>query len=405
MSQLARIRTPWTHQWRRVRYQLLPVVIFGSAVVVSIWLWGRHFGLPLMAGEVYAVRVDAVAPADGVLVTLPGKPLDLFDSVQADQVVARLDDRAAVTALARMQGDLARLRVDLETTNVTSTERTAALQQGLQREVLTLARDLERLRLIIVGHEGQIETDKAELVLLNENVNAYKPLVERGLESRVTLIGIELQRDVVQKRLEGTRKALEEAQAQKAACQERLAKFSTSQLADVQQMLAPIREGIAAEEKRVAEVKRQIGSLEVRAPFAGTITAVFCRPGQTVVAGTPILTIAATQGQYIVSYVRQEQRVVPVVGLAVDVRVRSLPRQSSRTQIEEVGPQVEPVPLHQLRDPKVPEWGLPVRIAIPAGLQLRPGELVDVAIKTGLQLRRGEPADVAIKTGPSGSAM
>jgi hypothetical protein len=53
----------------------------------------------------------------------------------------------------------------------------------------------------------------------------------------------------------------------------------------------------------------------------------------------------------------------------------------------------------------VPEWGLPVRIAIPAGLQLRPGELVDVAIKTGLQLRRGEPADVAVKTEPSGSAM
>lgn len=383
MSQFPRIRTPWTQQWRRVRYQLLPVVIFGSAVVVSIWLWGRHFGLPLTVGEVHAVRVDAVAPADGTLGVLPGKPLELFDPVEARQVVARLDDRAAVTALARMQGDLARLRIDLESTIVTSREREAARQQDMQREARALALDIEKLRLGIVERAGLIETDKAELIRLNEKYNAFKPIVDRGIESRVVLVDLELERDVVQKRMEGTRKALDEAEVQKVACQERLAKFSSSQLADVAKLLAPIRESIAVEEKRVADLRRQIESLEVHAPFAGTITAVFCRPGQTVVAGTPILTIAATQGQYIVSYVRQEQRVVPVVGLAVDVRARSLPRQSSRSQIEEVGPQVEPVPLHQLRDPKVPEWGLPVRIAIPAGLQLRPGELVDVAIKTG----------------------
>jgi hypothetical protein len=40
---------------------------------------------------------------------------------------------------------------------------------------------------------------------------------------------------------------------------------------------------------------------------------------------------------------------------------------------------VEPVPAHQLRDPKVLEWGVPVRITVPAGLTLKPGELLDVA--------------------------
>jgi hypothetical protein len=43
---------------------------------------------------------------------------------------------------------------------------------------------------------------------------------------------------------------------------------------------------------------------------------------------------------------------------------------------------VEAVPPHQLRDPKTVEWGLPVRIVLPTGAILRPGELVDVTFKT-----------------------
>jgi multidrug resistance efflux pump len=378
-----------------VRYQLLPVLMFGSAVVAAFWLWGRHFGMPLTVGEVYAVRVDAVAPADGTLAALPGKPLELFDRVDAGQVVARLDDRAAVTALARMQGDLARLRIGLASTNVTSSEREVALQHEVLREARALALDIEKLRLGIVEREGLIETDKAELARLNEQCNAHKVLVERGVEPRMALVDFEMQRDVVQKRIEAAGKAIEEGKAQMTACQERLSKFSASQIADVEKMLAPIREAIAAEEKRVADLRREIQSLEVRAPFAGTITAVLCRPGQTVVAGTHILTIAATQAQYIISYVRQDQRVTPAVGMAVDVRGRSHPRQSLCSTIEVVGPQVEPVPAHQLRDPKTPEWGLPVRIKMPDGMHLKPGELVDVALRPG-RLVKGQLAPVTL---------
>ena len=67
--------------------------------------------------------------------------------------------------------------------------------------------------------------------------------------------------------------------------------------------------------------------------------------------------------------------------MPVDVVVRSTPRKKVRTWVEHVGAQVEPVPPHQLHDPRVLEWGLPVRIAIPPGLSLRPGELVVVTFR------------------------
>ena len=383
MSELPRIRTPWVHQWRRVRYQLLPVLMFGGAVVVSIWLWGRHFGLPLTVGEVQAVRVDAVAPVDGLLVKVPDWMPDLFGSVSAGQVVARLDSQAATTTLARMQSDLARLRVSLAGFVIDTTLSGDATQQARLREAGSLARDIESLRLGIVVREGQIETDKAEVARLVERIKAAQELVAKGLDSGLTLRDLQMQRDVVQTRLEATRKALDEAKVQKTSSEERLGKFTATEVADAEKMLAPIREAVLAQEQLLQDVKRQIQSLDVRAPFAGTITAIHAWAGQNVRAGTPILTIAATQGQCIVSFVRQEQRVVPEVGMTVDVRVRSMPRRSSPSKIDKVGPQVEPIPAHHLRDPRVPEWGLPVRIVIPGDMALRPGELVDVVIKAG----------------------
>jgi multidrug resistance efflux pump len=362
---------------------LLPVLMFGGAVVVSIWLWGRHFGLPLTVGEVQAVRVDAVAPVDGLLREVPDWLPDLFGTVQAKQVVARLDSQAATTTLARMQSDLARLRVSLEGFVIRTTVSTDVAEQARLREAGSLARDIESLRLGIVVREGQIETDKAEVARLAERIKAAQELVAKGLDSGLTLRDFQMQRDVVQTRLEANRKALDEARVQKASSEERLGKFSATEVAEAEKMLAPIREAVLAQEQLLQDVKRQIQSLEIRSPFTGTITAIHAWPGQNVRAGTPILTIAATQGQYIVSFVRQEQRVVPTVGMTVDVRVRSMPRRSSRSEIEKVGPQVEPIPAHHLRDPRVPEWGLPVRIAIPGDMTLRPGELVDVAVKTG----------------------
>ncbi|KKL57501.1 hypothetical protein LCGC14_2234800, partial [marine sediment metagenome] len=46
MAKLPTIRTPLLQHWRRIRYQLLPVLVFGGMVVVTGWLWKRHQQLP-----------------------------------------------------------------------------------------------------------------------------------------------------------------------------------------------------------------------------------------------------------------------------------------------------------------------------------------------------------------------
>ena len=67
--------------------------------------------------------------------------------------------------------------------------------------------------------------------------------------------------------------------------------------------------------------------------------------------------------------------------MPADVRLRSDPSKVYRGVIERVGAEVEPVPVKQLRDQKVKEWGLPVIITLPPEATPHPGELVDVNLR------------------------
>ena len=51
------------------------------------------------------------------------------------------------------------------------------------------------------------------------------------------------------------------------------------------------------------------------------------------------------------------------------------------SKVDTIGAQVESVPSRQLRDQKVPEWGLPVRLAIPPDADLLPGEIVTLVFR------------------------
>ena len=81
----------------------------------------------------------------------------------------------------------------------------------------------------------------------------------------------------------------------------------------------------------------------------------------------------------------------PQPNMQVDIRPRRVPRDVVTSQIEEIGSAFEAVPPHQLRAQSIMEWGLPVRIRIPAGLELHPGELVDVRLHPYTEAKPAKP--------------
>jgi multidrug resistance efflux pump len=129
---------------------------------------------------------------------------------------------------------------------------------------------------------------------------------------------------------------------------------------------------------RALQLRNQANALSIRAPISGTLVDVFCSPGQRLPAGALIATLAADYGSYIVSYLPEATRFEPLPGMRVTLRSRSAGATSVESEVEEVGRQIEPVPISLATNPTIPERGLPVRIALPSEVDLQPGVLVDI---------------------------
>jgi len=381
MSSLARIPTPWQHRWRRFRYGMLPLLVFPVCLVLMFWLWRQQSGIPNMVGAVEAVRVDVKPGTAGRLIPLSRAPWTLFDSVQQGELVARLDDESVQARLTTACVELGRLRKAVDAAWAQLATGESDRERDHLREFNRLNLELEQCRLTVLDRQSQIAVDQLELQRLNLRVDYMEPLYKKNMVPKATFENEQMLRDVIDKRIEENKANLKTAVAQQAEIEKRLKQYPALLAVEAEKILAPVREAISVQFGRIQELHVDIELLEVRAPISGTICAIYHWPGENVQPTDPIVTIAADHGRFIVSYVRQEQRLQVVKDAPVEVRLRAPGSPPMPTLVERVGPHVESVPLHQCRDPRYPEWGLPVRIRLPEKFVGRPGELVDVTFK------------------------
>ncbi|MGB2822017.1 MAG: HlyD family efflux transporter periplasmic adaptor subunit [Phycisphaerae bacterium] len=407
MPDVRPIPIPLSQRWRRIRYQFLPVLVFGAALSVTIWLWGYQAGLIHASGEAEVARLALTAPVDGMLIPIerpwlaPDRPSDpnapfagqwqLFDKVKKNQLLARMDDGPALAELAVVQSEVAALSQQLIATDAQTRQdlnRLKLEQADREYRRLTEARrlavEIETLRLDILDRTRRILADQA----------AYKreqALLEVLEQSQAT--GAATEFEVMDKRLwvatladqikgrQGARAKAEEqlkaAEARQQDNNKETRNFPKLELASTVTLLAPIRAAIGVQQSRLAQIKLQIDSLDVRAPFDGMIREIFCWPNQTVRMGEPLMILVA-ETSHVITYVREHHLVAPKKGMPVTLRVRTLPLRTVKGEVDQIGPQVVSVPLQLLRDPQIPEWGLPVRITVPPKSGISPGELVDI---------------------------
>ena len=409
-----KIRTPLKEHLRQMRYQLIPVLVFLGGIYVTGLLWSKHMELPNGIGAVKALRVDIISPVDGVLVQLPDlrKQLDMFDSVSAGQVVCKLDDSTVLATIATLEAQGKELNMQLAATDAEMKLEFAAKRadrsdrrQSLLDEARRLAVDLEELKLDVADRTIKLESNRVALKRRAEKLAILQDLVKKKLETEYALKDTQLQHDVQEVEIAEQEKALAEARTLETKAQARMDEFdkmvreedalsaaqgATDSLAasiqkEIDVFLKPIEAAVATQKSRLQEALLLLKALEIRVPpsviSSGTIVEIYRMPGQAVRAGEPIMRIANLDSMYIVSYVRQPHRVSLKVDSTVGVQVRTIPIRAAETEIAKIGPQIESIPSRQLRDPKVPEWGLPVKINVPRSLNLTPGELVNIKYK------------------------
>lgn len=272
------IRTPLKLQMRRLRYQVLPVLIFTIALVLTALLWKNYSGAPHGYGEVNAVTVRIAAPHDGKLAE--GEYPQLFEHVEAQTVIARFDSSKFNNELASVQEEMSRLQNEKE---VADAAVTTAMKAGAEKSKI-------------------------------DELKRQASLIKTQLEERRSAFN---------------------------------------------------------------HIDQQIKASTIEAPISGTITAIKHQPNEFIKQGQEIITITQDAGSYITSYVRVGAGIVPTKDMQVTVRGQD-GKQWAMSRVREVGTQIESIPEHQLANPKKPEWGIPVKIAMPdpTKLPLRPGELV-----------------------------
>jgi len=376
------IKIPWSRRYRRWRDRFVPVVAFAVCAAIMLMLWDRHTSTAVMIGEVEAVRAELSAPMPGVLVNLTGKTLDRFDAVYAGQVIARLDDRPTLAALATLHSRLAQSRSEIAATASNIQLARSDVEQTAAIDLAELILDVQRQRLDIVDRRGVIETDRIELQRLSEEYDYVKRLHEQQAETDFVLRMAMLRRDVLARQITEHEQALSEADAQLAESMHLLEALPDQLDAELNVLLQPLRDAVDVHEAEMRELELRVGALQIRAPFAGEVAAVHVHPGQSIVPGVPIITLADPTAQYMVVYFRERGLFMPELGMTVSLYSKRDRATLHESTIVHVGAHVELVPEHHRAAYDVPEWGVPVRIKLPQELQLRPGELVGVLISS-----------------------
>lgn len=327
-----RIPLAWDVRWRRIRSQTIPIVCFVGALFASGWMWQWHGASVQGVGEVDGLRVDITSPTAGLVIALPsqarGGQWTVFDRVNKNDIIARIDDQ------------------QLEAT-----------KSLLRRDVKDLIDQVEELQ-EQQGEAGGAQVDESVRLALEYELSRLEAIEQLATTPSPAGASRTRESDVAEPKL------------------------SDQVAAETRDEIVRMREARRALDVRWEELSLRTGLLEIPAPISGTLVNVYCWPGQIVHPGGLIATIAADHGQHIVGYVPEHSTIQPKVGMRVTLRARlaGAPRLSS--EIEEVGQMIEQLPSHQRTIANIPQWGLPVRIKMPAEASLRPGALVDIVFHT-----------------------
>jgi multidrug resistance efflux pump len=359
---LTPIPIPLAQRWHWARRQVMPALVFVSVVFAIGILWRGNVGTPTMVGQVEAVVANVNCHKAGVLVELN---VSRFQSLKAGDTVGRVmiaDPRVLASSLAVLQSEIEMLRADL-----------APIAQQQRAAV-----NYTQLRLNWMKQRADLASVRVQLGLAETELRRAEELVQAKISSQSTLDQAKGLRDGLQVQVDELARLVTEGETS----------FRTLQSSNMMEIAsiseAPIRAAIAVEESKLRLTEAELSPILLKAPMDGIVTSVFLRGGEAVVAGQPIVAIAAANPVRIVGYLRPPITHEPQPGARVEVRTRGLRRQTGAARVLDVGVQFEAVPIALMGPIKLGgiDLGLPVGISLPANLNIRPGELVDILLHT-----------------------
>lgn len=392
----------------RLRMHLVPILVWLGALACVISLFARR-----------SQRFEVLGMAQGqvrqVAATCTGRLTDirvgLFEQIEAGQTLAVidtvLDDESMVEAALKSQLDAAIAEIEHLTAQLVPAQE-ALMAEKADREInLAVERrrflaDADQLRLQILELKAQIASDGVLLADLAAEVDITEALLKAEAVAPYELQKAKVQHDSLARKVQENEVVLAQAETDLAQARQRLEDFAQHQLVhpSVDNALEVIRKEIRVQEKLVHGYVERLEALkarrfvELKAPVTGVVIsiqgqanqAILRRPGEDVIrqvgevvrAGDSILAVAEREPSEIVAYVSESQLAAVRENTPVEIVKSRPPEQKARCEVEYIGPALELMPEQLWLSPAVPQWGRPIIIKIPEGLELVAGELVGV---------------------------
>ena len=239
--------------------------------------------------------------------------INVGDYVQQGQIIARLDDRDA------------KLRLDQATASQRQAE--AAVRQAQSKLGLSGAQTFDpNLVPEVLGARAAYESALAQAKLAEANAQRYANLVESGDVSRSAYDTARTAVDTAQAQVNAARQQLEGAQ-----------NTARQNYGGVETQEASLQ-GIRAQ---LALARKAVDDTEIRAPFAGYVTARPVSPGEYVSSSTSIATIVRLTPIKLELRVPENYAPDIRVGLSVGASVPGYPGRTFTGRVTAVNPEVD----------------------------------------------------------------
>jgi len=365
-------------RWRR---HLAPIVIWLAACAGTGWLFTHRAQRCEMAGIAQGQHCRVSSLIDGRLLAAP---VQRFEQVKRGQTLAVLEDGRIRAELATAAAETARLQAELAATE----DRLAAEALVLDTEFLAEARrfaiDLENTRLKALELTVELETDRIRSEFLQFQAEWLDDLYQNHAVSHYEFTSSQSEFEATKKKIEESENALAQAALDLEHARRRQDSFVQRHPASptLDKALEPLRAALTAQERRIDELALERAMMVLRSPMDGIVGAVLRGAGETLLAGEPILIVVAAQPSEIIAYATAAQagRLVADMSTQLEVIQEDGPRRIAKSHIVAIGPAVEQVPARLWRNPAVPEWGWPIKIAVARQLGIRSGEMVGVRV-------------------------
>src|ERR1043165_238242 len=312
------IPIPLRQRWHDARLRVIPAVAFCGAIATIALLWKNNIAAPTWVGQAEPNEAKVSCYKPGMLAQLD---VTRFQKVKAGDSIGQVlvtDPKILASSLSVIQAEIEALRITMQP--IARQQHTAMEYSSLQLDWMKQRAQLAMARVNLQLSETELQRTEA---LYKDKIISQRAYEQsKAARDRYNTEVNELGRIVNEQG-----KVIAQSQSTNT--------IDLSQIND-----QPLRAAIAVQESKLRLTEAELSPISLKAPVDGMVSLIYHRTGEAIIAGEPIVTIAAYDPIRIVSYIRAPVMTEPSVGTRVEVRSRGPKREVGIASIVEVGTQI-----------------------------------------------------------------